>query len=76
MFNERKGGTGKGVFRPIENKMDFSNGPVKSGYGTDMVFVIPFTAEVRVKCICLIGGDDGESPSTLNLYKNEENVDA
>ena len=56
--------------------MDFSKGPVKSGYGTDMVIVIPFTAEVRVKCICLIGGDDGESPSTMKLYKNEEAVDA
>ncbi len=56
--------------------MDFSKGPVKSVYGTDMVFVGPFTSEVRVKSRCLRGGDDGESPSTLNLYKNEENVDA
>ena len=55
--------------------MDFSKGPVKSGYGKDMVFVIPFSAEVRVKCICLIGGDDGEAPTELKLYKNEENVD-
>jgi len=62
-------------FREINNKMDFSKGPVKSGYGTDMVFVIPFSAEVRVKCICLIGGDDGEAPTELKLYKNEENVD-
>ena len=55
--------------------MDFSKGPVKSGYEHDMVFVIPFTAEVRVKCICLISGDDGEAPTTLKLYKNEQNVD-
>ena len=40
-----------------------------------MVIVIPFTAEIRVKCICLISGDDGEAPTTLKLYKNEEVVD-
>ena len=40
-----------------------------------MVIKIPFTCEVRVKCICLIGGDDGEAPQTLKLYKNEEAVD-
>ena len=40
-----------------------------------MVVVIPFTCEVRVKGICLIGGDDGEAPSTLKVYKNEEVVD-
>ena len=55
--------------------MDFSNGPVKSGYGKDMVIVIPFTCEVRVKCICLVGGDDGEAPTQMKLYKNEEVVD-
>ena len=40
-----------------------------------MVLVIPFTCEVRVKCISLVGGDDGEAPQTLKVYKNEQNVD-
>ena len=65
----------KNVFRPIDQKMDFSKGIVKSGYGKDMVIKITFTCEVRVKCICLIGGDEGEAPTTLKLYKNEEVVD-
>ena len=63
------------MLRPIDKKFDFSKGPVKSGSGKDMVIVIPFTAEIRVKCICLISGDDGEAPTTLKLYKNEEVVD-
>ena len=61
-FNERKAGMIKNVLRPLEDKLDFSKGPLKSGYGKDMVIVIPFTCEVRVKSICLIGGDDGEAP--------------
>ena len=74
-FNERKKDMCKNVIRSFENKMDFSKGPLKSGYGKDMVIKIPFTCEVRVKCIALISGDDGEAPTTLKLYKNEEAVD-
>ena len=61
-FNERKDGSVKHVIRKFDDKMDFSKGPLKSGSGKDMVLVIPFTCEVRVKVIALIGGDDGESP--------------
>ena len=74
-FNERKEGSAKNVFRPIEEKYDFSKGPVKSGSGKDMVIVVPFNCLVRVKAVILIGGDDGESPQTMKLYKNEEVVD-
>ena len=74
-FNERKAGMVKNVIRPQIEKMDFSKGPLKSGYGKDMVIKIPFTCEVRVKVINLISGDDGEAPTTLKLYKNEEAVD-
>ena len=73
-FNERKDGSSKHVVRKFDDKFDFSKGPLKSGSGKDMVLVIPFTCEVRVKCIALIGGDDGESPQCMNLYKNEEVV--
>ena len=74
-FNERKAGMAKGVVRPLVEKNDYANGPLRSGYGKDMVLVVPFSCEVRVKSICLIGGPDGEAPSKLKLYKNEEAVD-
>ena len=74
-FNERKAGMCKNVVRPLQEKFNFEKGPLKSGYGKDMVIVIPFTCEVRVKCVSLIGGDDNESPSKMNLFKNEEVVD-
>ena len=74
-FNERKEGSVLHVIRKYDDKFFFEKGPLKSGSGKDMVIVIPFTCEVRVKCISLIGGDDGESPQTMKLYKNEEVVD-
>ncbi len=74
-FNESISQSCKNVIRSYENKYNFENGQLKSGYGKDMVLVIPFTCEVRVKCISLVGGDDGEAPETLKVYKNESNVD-
>ena len=74
-YNERKDGSCKHVVRPFEKKFDFEKGPLKSGSGKDMVLVIPFKCEVRVKSICFISGDDGEAPQTMKLYKNEEVVD-
>lgn len=55
--------------------MDFSKGVVQSGYGKDVVVFVPFTGEVRVKAVIVIGGDEGTAPSKMKIYKNETNVD-
>ena len=74
-FNERKDGQCKSIVRPLELKNNYGDNILRSGYGKDMVIVIPFNCEVRVKSICMISGDDGEAPRELKLYKNEEAVD-
>ena len=65
----------RNIIRPFHKKFDFSKGPLRSGYGVDMVIKIPFNCEVRVKSICFISGDDGEAPSKLKIYKDLEAVD-
>ena len=40
-----------------------------------MVVFIPFTAEVRVKSVCVVGGVDGKAPDKMKVYKNETAVD-
>jgi hypothetical protein len=46
-----------------------------SAYGKDLVIVIPFNSEVRIKSIIVIGGDEGTAPSHMKIYKNEIAVD-
>ena len=65
----------KSIVRPLEDKNKYGDNILKSGYGKDMVIVIPFNCEVRVKSICMVSGDDGEAPKEMKLYKNEEAVD-
>jgi len=48
---------------------------VVSGYGPDLVIVVPFNSEVKVKTILMIGGPEGSAPSIMKVWKNEENVD-
>ena len=48
---------------------------MKADMGTEIVVKIPFNSEVKVKSICVAGGTDGEAPSKMKVYKNEENVD-
>ena len=47
----------------------------ESDYGNEMVVMIPFAGEVKVKSICVAGGVDGKAPSKMKVYKNEEAVD-
>ena len=65
----------KSIVRPLELKNNFGDKVLRTGYGKDMVIVIPFNCEVRVKSICMVSGDDGEAPMEMKLYKNEEAVD-
>ena len=55
--------------------MDFSKGVTISGYGKDLVVFIPFNGEIKIKAICIIGGEDGTAPTKMKLYKNVEAVD-
>ena len=72
-FNESVKDSGKKILRPFDNRNDYSNGDLESGYGSELVIVIPFTHEVRLKAISLIPNE--KAPTTMKLYKNEENVD-
>ena len=59
----------KSIVRSLEDKTKFGDNILRSGYGKDIVVVIPFNCEVRVKSICLISGDDGEAPKDLKLIR-------
>ena len=63
------------MIRPHADKFDFSQGVTRSGHGKDLVVFVPFTGEIKVKTICVIGGEDGTAPAKMKLYKNVEAVD-
>ena len=77
-FNEANVDSAQKVLRPIEQKRAFLHDEsltMKADYGTELVVKIPFNSEVKVKSICVAGGHEGDAPSKMKVYKNEENVD-
>lgn len=68
----------KTVIRKFEEKMIHTTDTTigtESDYGKELVISIPFKGEMRIKAICIIGGDEGTCPSKVNLYRNEVNPD-
>ena len=64
------------IVRPLDKKLVYQEDDIVwSAYGKDLVLYIPFNGEIRMKAICVIGGEEGSAPSKMKLYKDVEAVD-
>jgi len=68
-LNETVEDSGKGVFKAYEERMNFDKF-VESDVDQDILFNIPFTGNVKLKGLIVIGADDDTHPSKVKLYKN------
>lgn len=77
-FNEKTHGSIKRIVRPLSKKLDYQDEQgdiVWSGYGKDLVMYVPFNGEIKVKSVCVIGGEEGSAPSKMKIYRDVEAVD-
>ncbi|KAM4794977.1 PITH domain-containing protein 1 [Rhinophrynus dorsalis] len=68
-LNESLEGSGKSVFRAWEERNDRSRF-VESDDDEELLFNIPFTGNVKLKGIILIGEDSDAHPAEMRLFKN------
>jgi len=68
-LNESEEGAGKGVFKAWENRLDREKF-VESDADEELLFNIPFTGNIKLKGLIIVGGEDGSHPSKIRLYKN------
>lgn len=59
----------KNVFKSYENRLDFEL-YVESDCDEELLFNIPFTGNIKLKAVKLIGPDDGSHPKKMRLFKN------
>ncbi|XP_017787604.1 PREDICTED: PITH domain-containing protein GA19395 [Habropoda laboriosa] len=68
-LNECEEGSGAVVFKPWENRLD-RNKYVESDVDNELLFNIPFTGNVKLKGLIIIGGEDDLHANKVKLYKN------
>ncbi|CAI7745570.1 unnamed protein product [Closterium sp. NIES-53] len=75
-LNEAVEGSAEGVFRSWEDRMTFPSQPLDSNEDDpELILFIPFTTDVKIKSIAIIGGADGTSPAKLRAFTNREDID-
>ncbi|XP_068121490.1 PITH domain-containing protein 1 [Hyperolius riggenbachi] len=68
-LNENREGSGRTVFRAWEERGDRTRF-VESDDDEELLFNIPFTGNVKLKGIIVIGEDSDAHPSEMRLFKN------
>ncbi|KAL6884529.1 hypothetical protein ACP4OV_010465 [Aristida adscensionis] len=75
-LNESVPGSAISVFKPWEQRLDTSGGFLESNEGDpELLIFIPFTSDVKIKSIAVVGGADGTSPSRMRAFINREGID-
>lgn len=72
-LNETVENSGRLVFKSWEDKLDTTK-CVESDADEELLINIPFTGDVKLKGIIVIGGEEGSHPDKVRLFKNRENM--
>eukprot|EP01026_Neomeris_dumetosa_P041413 TRINITY_DN3431_c0_g1_i6.p2 TRINITY_DN3431_c0_g1~~TRINITY_DN3431_c0_g1_i6.p2 ORF type:complete len:118 (-),score=7.06 TRINITY_DN3431_c0_g1_i6:52-405(-) len=72
-LNERNVGSVQNVFKPWSQRTLPSNPPLQSNEDDpELIVHVPFDGSVKLKAICIVGGEDGSHPSHMKVYINRE----
>ncbi|XP_020080238.1 PITH domain-containing protein 1-like isoform X1 [Ananas comosus] len=75
-LNESVAGSVKSVFKAWERRLDTSEGLLESNEDDpELLVFIPFTCDVKIKSIAVVGGSGGTSPSKMRAFINREGID-
>ncbi|GLV46182.1 uncharacterized protein CBL_02899 [Carabus blaptoides fortunei] len=72
-LNEVEEGSGKRIFKPWEERLNFDI-CVESDADEELLFNIPFTGNIKLKGVMVIGNDDDTHPAKMRLFKNRPHM--
>ncbi|KAL1458651.1 hypothetical protein WDU94_008782 [Cyamophila willieti] len=68
-LNETVDGSGKKIFKPWEDRLNREKF-VESDADCELLINIPFTSNIKLKGLRLIGGESESHPNRIKLFKN------
>ncbi|KAM7276935.1 hypothetical protein ACFE04_018801 [Oxalis oulophora] len=75
-LNEAVHGSVKSVFKAWEQRLNSSGELLESNEDDpELLVYVPFTSDVKIKSISIVGGADGTSPSKMRVFINREGID-
>lgn len=73
-LGEKTSNSGRRVFKPFANRFDKA-GFVSSKQGDpELLYIIPFTSQVKLRSICVIAKSESKAPTRMALYVNQKNA--
>nr|CAB3264899.1 PITH domain-containing protein 1 [Phallusia mammillata] len=72
-LNELEENSGKSVFKPWDERLNHDKF-VESDADPELLFNIPFTGNVKLKSVALLGGENNTHPKSMKLFKNIPNM--
>jgi len=72
-LNEEIENSGKDVFKAWENRKDRTK-VVCSDADEELLFNIPFTGDIKLKGLIVMGGEHGHHPAKVKLFKNRPHM--
>eukprot|EP01137_Pigoraptor_chileana_P010014 Opistho-2@59076 len=73
-LNEAEKGSVMNCFKPW-NERKVVDKYIESDADEQLIVYIPFTGDVKLKSICVIGGDNGAHPKKMKAFTNRDNID-
>ncbi|KAK8970870.1 hypothetical protein KSP40_PGU003477 [Platanthera guangdongensis] len=75
-LNDAQLGRAVKAFKLLFQRLNFSNHFLESNEGDpELLIFIPFTSDVKIKSISVIGGAGGASPSKMRAFINRDDID-
>ena len=68
-LGEEVDGSGRKVFKSYDDRMEKETF-VNSDCDPELLFNIPFNGNVKIFSIIIIGGEDGDQPTKVKIFKN------
>ena len=71
-LNEKKIGSCQKIFKPKEDMLDRKDYCESNDGDPDLIIHIPFSSQVNLRSMTIIGGEDGMSPAKIKIFVNRK----